>query len=78
MSVDQDNAPEVAAMLGTSIAISISDIPWNGPIAGIHVGLIDGQVIINPNEKQRAESQMHVTLAGTARKKNLHDRSRCQ
>ena len=65
MSVDQDNAPEVAAMLGTSIAISISDIPWNGPIAGVHVGLIDGQVIINPTEKQRAESQMHVTLAGT-------------
>jgi polyribonucleotide nucleotidyltransferase len=65
MSGDQDNAPEVAAMLGTSIAISISDIPWNGPIAGVHVGLIDGQVIINPTEKQRAESQMHVTLAGT-------------
>ena len=65
MSVDQDNAPEVAAMLGTSIAIAISDIPWNGPLAGLHLGLIDGQVIINPNEKQRAESQMQVTLAGT-------------
>lgn len=68
MSVDQDNAPEVAAMIGTSIAIAISDIPWNGPLAGIHLGLIDGQVIINPTEKQRQESQMQVTLAGTEEK----------
>ncbi len=65
MSVDQDNSPEIAAMIGTSIAISISDIPWKGPIGGIVLGLVDGEVIINPNAQQREKSQMYVTLAGT-------------
>ncbi len=68
LSVDQDNSPEIAAMLGSSIAIAISDIPWRGPIAGVHLGLVDGQVVINPDEKQRAASQMQVTLAGTEEK----------
>ncbi|NLP13324.1 MAG: polyribonucleotide nucleotidyltransferase [Clostridium sp.] len=68
MSVDQDNSPEVAALLGSSIALSISDIPFNGPIGGVVLGLVDGEVIINPDSKQREESQMYVTLAGTKNK----------
>jgi len=62
MSSDIDNSPEVAAMIGTSIALSISDIPWKGPISGVSVGYIDGQFIINPNEAQRAQSKMAVTV----------------
>ncbi len=65
LSVDQDNSPEIAALLGASIALSISDIPFKGPVGGVILGLIDGEVIINPNEKQREESQMYITLAGT-------------
>ena len=65
MSVEQDNLPEVAAMLGTSIALSISDIPFNGPIGGVVLGLVDGEVVINPTSAQREKSQMYVTLAGT-------------
>ncbi len=68
MSVDQDNTPEIAAMIGTSIAISISDIPFNGPIGGIIIGLVDGEIVFNPNEEQRAKSEMYVTLAATAEK----------
>ncbi|MFA6338398.1 MAG: polyribonucleotide nucleotidyltransferase, partial [Saccharofermentanales bacterium] len=68
MSVDQDCSPEIAAMLGTSIAISISDIPWKGPIAGVVLGLIDNKAVINPTEAQREVSQMYVTLAGTKTK----------
>lgn len=65
LSVDQDNSPEVAAMIGTSVALSISDIPFNGPIGGVVLGLVGGEVIINPTAKQREKSQMYVTLAGT-------------
>ena len=68
LSVDQDCSPEVAAMIGSSAAVAISPIPWNGPIGGIHLGLVDGRVVINPNEKQREQSQMQVTLAGTSEK----------
>ena len=68
MSVDQDCSAEFAAMLGTSIAISISDIPWNGPTGGVILGLINDEVIINPTEEQRNESQMYVTLAATKKK----------
>ncbi len=68
MSVDQDCSPEIAAMIGTSIAIAISDIPWNGPVGGVVLGLIGDDVIINPTEAQRNESRMYVTLAGTAKK----------
>ncbi len=68
MSVDQDCSPEITAMLGTSIAIAISDIPWKGPVGGVVLGLIDGKTIINPTEAQRAISDMYVTLAGTATK----------
>ena len=65
MSVDQDNSPEIAALIGTSIALSISDIPWKGPISGVSVGLIDGEFVINPTSAQRKVSQMAVTVAST-------------
>jgi len=65
MSVDPDCAPEIAAMVGTSIAISISDIPWNGPISGVSVGLVDGEIVINPTAEQRKVSDMSTTVAST-------------
>lgn len=68
MSVDQDCSPEIAAMIGTSIAIATSDIPWNGPTGGIILGLIGDEVVINPTEEQRSASRMYVTLAGTMKK----------
>ena len=68
MSVDPDCSPEIAAMIGTSIAIAISDIPWKGPVGGVVLGLIDGKTIINPTLEQREISQMYVTLAGTLSK----------
>ena len=68
MSVDPDCSPEITAMLGTSIAIAISDIPWKGPVGGVVLGLIDGKTIINPTLEQREISDMYVTLAGTLTK----------
>ncbi len=68
MSVDPDNSPEIAAMIGASIALSISDIPWNGPIGGVFVGLVDGRIVINPTAEQRAVSELELTVAGTAEK----------
>ena len=68
MSVDPDCSPEITAMLGTSIAIAISDIPWKGPVGGVVLGLIDGKTIINPTLEQREVSDMYVTLAGTLTK----------
>ena len=68
MSVDPDCSPEITAMLGTSIAIAISDIPWKGPVGGVVLGLIEGKTIINPTLEQREVSDMYVTLAGTLNK----------
>lgn len=68
MSVDQDYSPEIAALLGSAIALAISDIPFNGPVAGVILGLIDGEVVINPDAAQREKSQMHVNLVGTREK----------
>ena len=65
MSVDNDCSPEITAMIGTSLALSISDIPWNGPISGVSVGCVDGEYIINPTEEQRKVSSMAVTVAST-------------
>lgn len=65
MSVDQDCPPEMAAMFGSSVALSISDIPFNGPIAGVIVGLVDGEFVINPTVEQSEKSEMHLTVAGT-------------
>ena len=68
LAVDHDNSPEIAAMIGASIAISISDIPWNGPIGGVFVGLIDGKPVINPTAEQREISTLELTVAGTSEK----------
>ena len=68
MSVDQDYSPEVAAMIGTSVAISISEIPFNGPIAGVVMGYVDGELVINPTLAQREKSDMYLTVAGTKEK----------
>ncbi|WP_295917973.1 polyribonucleotide nucleotidyltransferase [Anaerovibrio lipolyticus] len=65
MSVEHDNAPEIAAMIGASCALTISDIPFLGPIAGVRVGRVDGQFIINPNVEQREVSDLNLTIAGS-------------
>ena len=68
LSVEQDNQPELAAMVGASMAIEISDIPFDGPIAAVNVGLVDGEIVVNPDAAQRAVSDMYMTLSGTAEK----------
>ncbi|WP_295069621.1 polyribonucleotide nucleotidyltransferase [Ruminococcus sp.] len=68
LAVEPDNSPEIAGMIATSIAISISDIPWKGPIAGINVGLVDGEIVLNPTLEQRAKTDLVLTVAGTAEK----------
>ncbi|MDY3792783.1 MAG: polyribonucleotide nucleotidyltransferase [Oscillospiraceae bacterium] len=65
LAVDPDNSPEIVGMIATSVAISISDIPWNGPIGGISVGLVDGEIILNPTLEQRARNDLNLTVAGT-------------
>lgn len=65
VSVDPDNAPDIPAMIGASCALSISDIPFEGPIAGVRVGRVDGKFIINPTLEQAAVSEMNVAVAGT-------------
>ncbi len=68
LSVDQDNSPEVAAMIGASAALSISDIPFGGPTAAVNVGLVNDEIVINPTEEQRKISDLNLTVAGTADK----------
>ena len=68
LCVDQDNSPEIAAMIGASAALSISDIPFGGPTAAVNVGLIDGKIIINPTEEEREKSDLTLTVAGTEKK----------
>ena len=63
MSVDPDCLPEIAGMIGTSFALSISDIPWNGPIAGANIGLVDGEIIVCPDAEQRRMSDLNLTVA---------------
>ena len=65
MSVDPDCSPEITAMIGASIALSISDIPWNGPIAGVFMGLVDGEIVVNPTAEQRAKSDLELTVAAS-------------
>lgn len=65
MAVDEDCSPEITAMIGTSVALSISDIPWNGPICGSFVGLVDDEIVINPTEAQRKKSKLSLTVAST-------------
>ena len=66
LSVDKNNAPDVTATIGASIALGVSDIPFAGPVAAVVVGLVDGQLVINPNLEQYHQSIMHITVAGTA------------
>ncbi len=68
MSVDHDCSPEIAALIGTSAALAISDIPWNGPIGAVKVGLVDGKLIFNPNSEQRKVSDLDVTVVSTGEK----------
>ena len=68
MSVDEDCSPEITAMIGASIALSISDIPWNGPIGGAFIGLVNGEVVINPTAAQRKESTLELTVAASEKK----------
>ena len=65
LSVDQDNPPEIAGMIGASCALCVSDIPFNGPIAGVHVGRVDGQFIVNPTVEQKKVSELNLTIAGS-------------
>jgi len=71
MSVEPDNDPVVTAMIGASIAISISSVPFAGPIAGATVGLVDGKVVVNPTKAERDKSEMFLTIAGTKEKVNM-------
>ncbi len=68
MSVDPDCSPEITAMIGASIALSISDIPWNGPIGGAFIGMVDGKPVINPTLEQRKVSDLQLTVAASAEK----------
>ena len=68
LSVEQDNSPEVAAMIGASAALSISDIPFGGPTSAVNVGLVNGEIVINPTEAQREISDLNLTVAGTKEK----------
>ncbi len=65
MSVDPDCSPEITAMIGASVALSISDIPWNGPIAGVFMGLVDGKIVVNPTAEQRKVSDLELTVAAS-------------
>ena len=66
MSVDPDCSPEITAMIGVSAAIAISDIPWDGPVSGVNVGLVEGKIVINPNLEEREKSDLVLTVASTA------------
>ena len=68
LSVEQDNSPEVCAMIGASIALSISDIPFGGPTAAVNVGYIDNKIVINPTVEERKKSRLNLTIAGTMEK----------
>ena len=68
MSVDRDCSPEIAALIGTSAALAISDIPWNGPVGALKIGLVDGQLIVNPDNEQSKVSDLDVTVVSTGKK----------
>ena len=68
MSVDHDCSPEIAALIGTSAALAISDIPWNGPVGAVKMGLVDGKLVINPTSEQRKVSDLDVTVVSTGKK----------
>ena len=68
MAVDHDCSPEIAALIGTSAALAISDIPWNGPVGAVKMGLVDGELVINPTSEQRKVSELDVTVVSTGKK----------
>ena len=68
MAVDHDCSPEIAALIGTSAALAISDIPWNGPVGAVKMGLVDGELVINPTSEQRKVSDLDVTVVATGKK----------
>ena len=68
MSVDPDCSPEITAMIGASTALAISDIPWNGPIGGVFMGLVDGELVVNPTEEQQKKSDLQLTVAASMEK----------
>ena len=68
LSVDPDCSPEVTGLIGASLALSISDIPWNGPVSSVFVGMVDGEVVINPTKEQRAKSTLELTVASSEKK----------
>jgi polyribonucleotide nucleotidyltransferase len=65
MSVEQDNSPDVTAIIGASIALSVSDIPFSGPVGAVIIGMVDGELVVNPTAEQAEKSDMHLTVAGT-------------
>ena len=73
MSLDPDNSPEIAGMNGASLAIAMSDIPWRGPIGGVQVGLVDGEIVLNPTLEQREKSDLALTLAQQGKRVLLID-----
>ncbi|MBZ6526542.1 polyribonucleotide nucleotidyltransferase [Aerococcaceae bacterium DSM 111021] len=75
LSVDQDCSPEMSAMLGSSLALGVSDIPFNGPIAGVNVGRVAGELVINPTTEQATQSDIHLTVAGTSQAINMVESS---
>ncbi len=68
LSVEQDNSPEICAMIGSSVALTISDIPFGGPTGSVSVGYVDDKIVINPTEEQREKSRLHLTVSGTLEK----------
>jgi polyribonucleotide nucleotidyltransferase len=71
LSIDEQNDPDIPALLGASLALSLSDIPWNGPIAGVRVGRVDDSFILNPTYEERVASALDLTIAGTAERINM-------
>ncbi len=78
LSIDHDNSPQVAALIGTAAAIMISDIPWKGPVAGVQVGMIEGEIVINPNLEQAEASTLDLFIAGTKEKVCMIEAGACE
>lgn len=78
LSVDPDNTPEMTAMLGSSLALCISDIPFDGPIAGVDVGRVNGELIINPTVEQWEKSDIHLSVAGSKKAINMVESDACE
>jgi polyribonucleotide nucleotidyltransferase len=70
-SIDGENDPDIISIIAASAALSISDIPWNGPVAGVKVGMVNGEVVINPTKEQEAQSTLRLTLSGTGERINM-------